>query len=1826
MKECRRHLTDTQKIVNEFIHCNSFIQQQCNIISQTLLWQIENKKIYDLDAFEVSQSRHQEGVRKRLVTSFEAILQILTATFEIFKADGPAVYSNWVKYVDGVDYKIEQALRITVKKSLSEVSKAINGEGKRDSGGAEIHPLFKVNVVLEQQKVEFSPSFTKLQESVNKVAKDMISSISVIPRLTHKLTPDFATNSSKFFDIINSEEDTLKIFVNIQSGMSSNAAKCQVYLRNWDTYREIWEINKDAFIRRYAKLKPALTTFDADINRYSEVANNAQKEETLTNINFVRLDCYLLKHALVSHCSAWQNKLTTLLNQNAITELKTLFDMFQKTTIQLETPPKDLDHLSDGLVLLQQLQADIPKIEAQFTPINEMYAILANYEVPIKEDEKQKLEQLPSAWVSFKQSMTVSESLLQEAKVKFKNELLASAEDYTKYVASIKDEFLAKGPFSASIGVEKALKSVADYRKMLSTASSQEKTLKKGLAVFKIDHSPSKEMEVVNNDLELINQVWLAFQEWSASYNVWRNKHFFSLDAYEIDDVVQKFIKRLNKLGKEVKDWEVFSNLKDRVNQTKRTVPLLLDLRNPAMRERHWNAIMDEIGKTFSTLNEDFTLDKILELGLDQHAETISALSVAASKELSIEQGIQSIDTAWKDIEIEIAPYKEEKGYWKVKTAEPIFELLEDNQVTLSTMKASKFFKAFEAQVDMWERNLSLIVEIIETLLLVQKQWMYLENIFVGTEDIRKQLPKESGVFDTVNTGFKAIMNGIQKKRNVLHIIQTPNLLDNLLEMNVQLEKIQKSLDMYLETKRQSFPRFYFLSNDDLLEILGQAKDPNSIQPHLKKCFDNLHKLELVMAGVDGRRHNEAIGMHSGDGEYVAFSAPVIVEGPVEIWLIDIENMMVLTLRKLMGGCLSNLKKSKKDKWLKDWAGMLLITAGLVQWTSDCTKALQEIEKGDKLAMKNLKKKQISGLKKFADLVRMPISKLDRKKLIALITIEVHSRDVIEKMIKSNCSTVTAFEWLSQLRFYWEKVKEEDDCVIRQINTYFKFGYEYLGNSGRLVITPLTDRCYMTLTTALHLFRGGSPQGPAGTGKTETVKDLGKGLGKYVIVFNCSDALDYKSIGRMFSGIVQTGAWGCFDEFNRIDIEVLSVVALQISCILTAISRKATQFVFEGKEIRLNCSAGIFITMNPGYAGRVELPDNLKSLFRPVSMMVPDTALIAEIMLFAEGFSNTRSLAKKADTLYKLAVQQLSKQDHYDFGLRALTTALRSAGSKKRQDPTVPDDVVLFMAMRDNNIPKLTAEDVPLFSAILSDLFPGVEGVQQDYNVMRNAIAEEMKLSAIQPIESTFLKVIQLYETKCSRHGVMIVGATGSGKSTAWKLLQSSMNNLSKTHPEQYVSVKSFPINPKALSLTELYGEFNISTNEWTDGVLSTVMRNACSDEKKDQKWLVLDGPVDTLWIESMNTVLDDNKVLTLINGERIALPEQVSLLFEVESLSTASPATVSRCGMIFTDYENLGWKPYFDSWISTRDDKNSVDQIKRLSEKYLPQLLNFRRNCSQLVPVPESAIIKSFCTLFDCVATLENGVDPEEGDSYPKMIELWFLFAIIWGLGGSLTSESRKRFDSFLREIEGQFPSKDTVFEYHVDKANKGWAPWEDKLPTGWRYSTSIPYYKIFVPTIDTIRNEFIFRAFVNKKKPVLLVGDVGAGKTAMAHNSLFGSEAPFSVLLINMSAQTSSNGVQNILEGRLEKRTKNVYVPVGGKAMLTFIDDFNMPMKDTFGSQPPLEFVKHFMDYGFAYDRQKQGVKIFNDILLAGAMGPPVRINFLPLLTLLGWWSKCS
>jgi dynein heavy chain len=255
---------------------------------------------------------------------------------------------------------------------------------------------------------------------------------------------------------------------------------------------------------------------------------------------------------------------------------------------------------------------------------------------------------------------------------------------------------------------------------------------------------------------------------------------------------------------------------------------------------------------------------------------------------------------------------------------------------------------------------------------------------------------------------------------------------------------------------------------------------------------------------------------------------------------------------------------------------------------------------------------------------------------------------------------------------------------------------------------------------------------------------------------------------------------------------------------------------------------------------------------------------------------------------------------------------------KGQPDASMKEDekeetTILMKAIRDMNLPKLIAQDIPLFEALFSDLFKDDEGQEDEETELLYAIEDAMKEEGLQIHDPLVTKTIQLYDSKATRHGNMLVGATMSGKSTTWKILQKAMNKLHKESPAKWPGVKTFVLNPKSVDINELYGYVDPNTNEWYKGCLSSIMEFICkerdedSDEKKefensDERWMILDGPVDTLWIESMNTVLDDNKVLTLLNGDRIGLPVQVGLVFEVEDLSVASPATVSRCGMVYVD------------------------------------------------------------------------------------------------------------------------------------------------------------------------------------------------------------------------------------------------------------------------------------------------------------------------------------
>ena len=501
-----------------------------------------------------------------------------------------------------------------------------------------------------------------------------------------------------------------------------------------------------------------------------------------------------------------------------------------RTIEKLAVVPSNLDELCDSLDLLKGSQQSLSSIQEEFGPLREHFEILEKYEVEVKDDIQAELESLPGAWTEYQDALRESDRQLAQSKKQFKMGLLHATEELGRTVTSLRTDFLENGPFSSALEPADALNIIARFRSELASVHERSSALKSGLKVFELSEAPYSEVIDTEKDLSFLEQLWAVARDWQELYSEWKGCKFEAIQADQMETAAQNQNKKLTRVAREVKDkdWEFVQMYRKRIDQFRKTLPLIIDLKNPAMRPRHWKQLSAEIERDINPATEDLTLGLMIDYGLDQFAEQVSAISGAASKELSIEQTLMGIESTWSQTNLEIVAYKD-RGHFILRGTEEIYQTLDDHQVTLSTMKASRFVKAFEADVDRWERTLSLILEVIEMTLTVQRQWMYLENIFLG-EDIRKQLPMESNKFDDVNDKWRNIMTTFNKDPNAKRATHTDGLLQMLNTMNTVLEQIQKSLDMYLETKRQVFPRFYFVSNDDLLEILGQSRNPQAIQ------------------------------------------------------------------------------------------------------------------------------------------------------------------------------------------------------------------------------------------------------------------------------------------------------------------------------------------------------------------------------------------------------------------------------------------------------------------------------------------------------------------------------------------------------------------------------------------------------------------------------------------------------------------------------------------------------------------------------------------------------------------------------------------------------------------------------------------------------------------------------------------------------------------------------------------------------------------------------------------------------------------------------------
>uniref|UniRef100_A0A8D1IYR5 Dynein axonemal heavy chain 11 n=1 Tax=Sus scrofa TaxID=9823 RepID=A0A8D1IYR5_PIG len=1557
---------------------------------------------------------------------------------------------------------------------------------------------------------------------------------------------------------------------------------------------------------------PMLEQFKEQIDIYEALYVQMSKFDDFRVFDsWFKVDMKPFKVSLLNIIRKWSWMFQEHLLRFVIDSLNELQEFIKETDAGLQRELSEGDH--DGLVdIMGHLLAVRSRQRATdelFEPLKETITLLETYGQKMPEQVYVQLEELPERWETTKKiAATVRHEVspLQNAEVTLIRKKCIS---FDEKQAEFRERFRLCAPLG--FNAENPYTVLDKAHQELEALEEEVLQMQESTHVFEVALPEYKQMKQCRKEIKLLKGLWDVIIYVRRSIDNWTKTQWRQINVEQMDVELRRFAKASSiteiwSLDKEVRVWDAYSGLEGTVKDMTTSLRAVAELQSPALRDRHWHQLMKAIGVKFS-INEAMTLADLLALQLHQVEEDVRSIVDKAVKELGTEKVINEIIQTWATMEFSYEVHYR-TGIPLLKSDEQLFETLEHNQVQLQTLLQSKYVEYFIEQVTSWQHKLNTADSAIFTWMEVQRTWSHLESIFVCSEDVRIQLKEDARRFDEVDVEFKELMFRTAKIKNILQATCRPNLCEKLKDLQYRLSLCEKALAEYLETKRVAFPRFYFISSADLLDILSKGAQPAQVTRHLSKLFDSI--ADLRFEDDQDVSASRAVGMYSKEKEYVPFSATCECTGHVETWLLQLEQIMKETVRHSITEAIAAYEDKPREVWIFDFPAQVALTSSQIWWTTDVGIAFSRLEEGYETALKDFHKKQISQLNTLIALLLGELLPGDRQKIMTICTIDVHARDVVAKLIsQKQVRSPQAFAWLSQLRHQWEDTRKH--CLVHICDAQFQYFYEYLGNSPRLVITPLTDRCYITLTQSLHLTMSGAPAGPAGTGKTETTKDLGRALGMMVYVFNCSEQMDYKSIGNIYKGLVQTGAWGCFDEFNRISVEVLSVVAVQVKMIHDAIRNRKKRFVFLGEAITLKPSVGIFITMNPGYAGRTELPENLKALFRPCAMVAPDIELICEIMLVAEGFVDARSLAHKFITLYTLCRELLSKQDHYDWGLRAVKSVLVVAGSLKRGDKSRPEEQVLMRALRDFNMPKIVTDDIPVFLGLVSDLFPALDVPRRRAPHFEQMVRQSTVELRLQPEENFILKVVQLEELLAVRHSVFVIGNAGTGKS---KILRT----LNRT----YVNMKQKPVwndlNPKAVTTDELFGFIHHATREWKDGnvvysligLFSSLLREQANLRQDGPKWIVLDGDIDPMWIESLNTVMDDNKVLTLASNERIALTPSMRLLFEIHHLRTATPATVSRAGILYVNPQDLGWNPYVASWIDRRRHQSEKANLTILFDKYVPACLDkLRTSFKTITSIPESSLVQTVCTLLECLLTPEN----VPSDSPKDVYEVYFVFACVWAFGGTLSQDQlsgcQAEFSRWWhKEMKAvKFPSQGTIFDYYLDHKTKKFLPWADKIPK-FTMDPEVPLQRVLVHTSETTRLRYFIELLLEKGQPLMLVGNAGVGKTVFVGDMLTSLSEAYIVSRVPFNYYTTSAALQRILEKPLEKKAGRNYGPGGNKKMVYFIDDMNMPEVDLYGTVQPHTLIRQHIDYGHWYDRQKVRLKEIHGCQYVACMNPMV------------------
>ena len=1432
----------------------------------------------------------------------------------------------------------------------------------------------------------------------------------------------------------------------------------------------------------------------------------------------------------------------------------------------------------------QQLKSFVAEQQA-LTDLNNL-AIIQSVIIP--QDDIELFTNLGPILDNVKTILATAESKSQDNKEKFIAQLEEDISDLHKNVVGIRkladDPRLGDIETSCNLAAQILVVLIARSNHAMSLATKYNNyRTKMGLAKAKFD-----DVEAIQSDVNFKQLLWETKTTWNERISKWFVMTFQSVNPSEFSGEIEGFKDAALRARKALPNNSVAEQLDTAINDVANLLPAINDLKNKHFNNDHRAHIEGILGTNIFS-SDHFTIEQLFNIHTYNYVDQIHTISVQATNEKRLLDIMNEVSKTIDALQFGVHTSKWQKSSYELSEFDEVITTLDDAMASIDSILASQYVAPLRVTAESWKRNLRQMLHIVKCLEYVQEKWCFISSIFPS--GIRPS-PQEFRELSSIEKIWRVLSSKINDDPSVLRICLMNQTSPDVESAKESIQKLLKSVQNELDNKRANYPRFFFISNNQLLNIITHSKDPNCILKILPQITDGVSTAILEL----DNRVPCITGVSNNSGELLELR-PVKFRSSIDMWLSNIEEITKRTIKNEFKSSKQSAAEMTLQGWIKSSISQITKMISHVDWTSRIKLAFQATNVEDALTtLYNETNKVISN---YSQELCLENTSVEALRLSAQIALSIYHRDKTQLFIKEEVSNENDYQWFKQPKFTYND--QTKDITVTIGNYSFIYDNEFSDCSSRTIVSVDSDMAFLTISAAIKHFFGAAIFGEAESGKTETLKEIARTLGVFCYIVNCTNMSTIEQISRTFKGAVTSNSWICYKNIDLIPITASSILTDYIRTVHNFAASGQRKCDLLGTEIQCPQQMGVFITYN---TGSKPISESLQAYFRPLEYNNPPLTIICESILWSQGFTDTVSLANKISALLSDLSSLFSTNKSYSFGARTLKFILDNTEPFKQSNKQLTENEIIFCATKAALSQMISNSDAGILNSTIENFFPDIdvdafEIIEADTVKLIKDAAEDLRLT---PSSSLVNKAMQIKSLLNLKKGIILYGHTASGKTVALQTLQNYFNRLRTSDPTSPV-IQLKTVYSGMMTNKQMFGEVNLINGVWEDGVVSKIIKSSSVRKAMEENWICIDGTIDDDWTTHFATSLSDEPFFEIENSEHVALRSNIHFFFETTDISRGTPALFAQCGLVYFEYRSQGYhdvveseKKKFTSTIFKNMDK-IINLFNDLIDRSFFQGIAFNEENGS--PIKDIISIATITAFFKVYRLLLNDITINEEDQVCiERITIIFIFAFLWVFGGHLDTQRRQLFDQTVRDVfQGtcQLPQRGILFDWSYNINSNTFQLWNDVCP---RFSDivdesfevhpqSLKDTSIFVPTGETERSRRILSLFIRADFNILVRGPPGSCKTKICKYVIneLSKAGKIAVTDMQLTNYSSAEELMKVLTNNLERKNLTTLYPVSNIKKIIVLEGIDAPTPRNTGEKTIFEFIRSVTDCGGSY-----------------------------------------